>query len=172
MSSPRGVKILEGLAEQLHRMGYAQAISTTGQKVCIRWLGRGADGRDTARIDLTAATWATANLNVLVALNPATDANNTAALKTQSHAQGLFLDGSVNVSVYMETPADYTSAHAQFVQEIMHILRGQLGAPVIMNLTANGTKPTLNGVDGAVADVVGTQVKEFLPYGMTYSGGI
>lgn len=178
MSSPRVTKIFEGLAEQLHRTGYSQALDKFGGRPCIRALGRvvnpgGAeDGHDAVVLDLDSATWASANRRAIIVSEPATDSNNTLALKTQSHAYGQFLDGSVAFKVYMESPANFTAAHAQFYTEILHILRGQLGAPVDLYLTANGTEPTVNGFNGAVATAAATEAKYYLPYGMTYPGGV
>jgi hypothetical protein len=123
-------------------------------------------------IDLTSATWASGNLYVIVKAMPATDANDTAAFKTQSHASGYFLDGSVSFQVYMEIPANWTGDHAKFQREMLQVLRGQLGAPVELWLTANGTQPTINGVAGAVADVVGTNAGDYQPYFFAVAGGI
>lgn len=168
MSSPRIQKIYQGLTESLRKLGpYASAFKTG-----IKWQGRDANGKDAVVIDLTATAWATANLRVLVVAEPASDANNTAALKTQSHAAGHFLDGSVSFDVYMETPADYTGEHAKFHREILHVLRGQLGAPVHLLLTANAVKPTVNGVDGAGATAATTDAGTYQPYFFAVAGGI
>lgn len=178
MSSPRVTKIFEGLAEQLHRTGYSQALDKFGGRPCIRAIGRvdttnaTEAGHDACVIDLTAAVWATANLRAILVSEPATDSNNTAAFKTQSHAFGQFLDGSVSFKMYMESPANFTSAHAQFYTEMLHILRGQLGAPVDLFLTANGTEPTVQGFNGASATATAVEAKYYLPYGLTYPGGV
>lgn len=176
MSSPRVSKIFEGLAEQLRRQGYANAMNKDGTKPSIRWLGRDANGHDAALIDLTSASWLTANLRAILVAIPASDSNNTAALKTQSHAAGHNLDGSVKFELYMECHANtntgQASAHARFQREMLHILRGQLGAPLSLKLTNNGTEPTVNGVNGAVATAATTDAGDYLPYGMTYPGGI
>jgi hypothetical protein len=178
MSSPRVTKIFEGLAGQLQRMGYKTALDKFGGKPCIRWIGRVDDsaaadaGHDAVVLDLTSATWATANLRAILVASPATDQNDTAALKTQSHAAGHYLDGSVSFKMYMESPANYTSAHAQFFAEMLHVLRGQLGAPVDLWLTANGTQPTVEGVNGAGSTAAATEAKFYLPYGMSYPGGV
>lgn len=176
MSSPRVTKIFEGLAEQLHRQGYKDAIAKNGTRPVIRWLGRDAAGRDAVLIDLTAATWSTANLRAILVAKPASDSNDTAGFKTQSHAAGHTLDGSVSFELYMEchanTNAGQASAHARFQREMLHILRGQLGAPIELLLTNNGTEPTVDGVNGAVATAAATDAGAFLPYGMTYPGGV
>ena len=77
MSSPRVQKIFQGFTNSLRLLGpYPQAFLTG-----IIWQGR--DGstvpRDAVLIDLTAQAWATGNMRVIVAANPAQDSNNTLA---------------------------------------------------------------------------------------------
>jgi len=168
MSSPRVQKIYQGLTEQLRKLGpYANAF-----KSGIVAQGRDSTGRDAVVIDLTDSTWATANLRAIVAANPASDVNNTAALKTQSHASGYFIDGSVSFEVRMETPASWTGDHARFQRELLHALRGQLGAPMQLLLTANATEPTLNGINGAVATAATTDAGTYQPYFFALPGGV
>lgn len=168
MSSPRVQKIYQGLTEQLRKLGpYPNAFKTGTVAV-----GRDSTGRDAVVIDLTSPTWSTANLRVIIAANPASDAGNTAAFKTQSHASGTFIDGSVSFEVRMETPANHTGSHARFTREIMHALRGQLGAPMQLLLTANGTEPTLNGINGAGSTAATTDAGTYQPYFFALPGGV
>lgn len=168
MSSPRVQKIWQGLTEQLRKLGpYPNAF-----KSGIIAQGRDAAGRDAVLIDLTGSSWATGNLRVIVAANPASDVNNTAALKTQSHAAGHYMDGSVSFDVYMETPATWTGSHARFQREMLHALRGQLGAPVTLLLTANGDEPTLDGLNGAAATETTTDAGTYQPYFFALPGGV
>jgi hypothetical protein len=173
MSSQRVQKIYQGLTEQLRKLGpYAGAF-----KYGIVAQGRDALGRDAVVIDVTSQTqatptWASGNLRVLIAANPATDANNTAAFKTQSHAQGYYIDGSVGFDVTMETPASWTGAHARFHREVQQALAGQLGAPLHLLLTANATEPTLNGLNGAVATAATTDAGQYQPYFFALPGGV
>jgi hypothetical protein len=168
MSSPRVQKIYQGLTEQLRKLGpYPNAFKTGTIAV-----GRDSTGRDAVVIDLTGPSWLTANLRVIIAANPASDANNTAAFKTQSHASGYFIDGSVSFEVRMETPANHTGTLARFQREVLHALRGQLGAPLQLLLTANGTEPTLNGVNGAVATAATTDAGTYQPYFFALPGGV
>lgn len=176
MSSPRVQKIWQGLTEQLRKLGpYPNAFagfggsSTHGSIVAQ---GRDVNGRDAVVIDVDSATWATANRRIIVAANPASDVNNTAALKTQSHASGTFIDGSVSFDLYMETPANYTGLHAQFYRNVLQALKGQLGAPVHILLTANGTEPTLNGINGAGATAATTDAGTDQPYFFALPGGV
>lgn len=172
MSAVRVTKIFEGLAEQFRRQGYPQAFDIHGTRPCIKWIGRAADGRDAVVIDLTSAVWAAGNLRCVIAANPASDLNHTDALKTQSHASGYFIDGSVSFDVFVESPLSWVGEQSRFLIEAIHILRGQLGAPITLHVTAAGTEPTLAGVNGETVDVTGVDGGVFLPYGMTYPGGI
>lgn len=155
MSSLRVQKIFEGMPEQLKRLGGY----TYDTKQVIRWAGRVTAGphagKDAMLLDIDSATWAASNRRCIVVAHPASDLNNTAALKTQSHAAGHYIDGSVRFSVYSETPASWTDAQAAFMRKVMHHLLGQLGAPTELVWEANGTEPELQGVNGAGADSAG-----------------
>lgn len=174
MSSPRITKLWEGLAEQLRRQGYAGTISKQGIPTCLTWLGRStADGKDAAVLDLDAGAWATGHRRAILVATPAgTKPQDFAAFHTQSHAAGHQLDGSVSLTVYMEAPASQTAAHAKFERELLHILRGQLGAPVSLQMCANGTEPTVDGINGASASASYTDAGDYLPWGMAIPGGI
>lgn len=168
MSSQRVQKIYQGLTEQLRKLGpYPNAF-----KSGIVAQGRDAAGRDCVLIDLTGSSWATANLRAIVAANPASDAGATAALRTQSHASGHFIDGSVSFDVYMEEPASWTGEHARFQRELMHALRGQLGAPMSLKLTANGDEPTLDGLNGETSTETTTDAGTYQPYFFAVPGGV
>ena len=168
MSSVRVQKIYQGLTESLRKLGpYPDAFKTG-----IKWQGRDANGKDAVLIDLTATVWATDNLRVIVIADPASDSNNTAAFKTQSHASGYFLDGSVSFEVYLETPATWINDLAKFQREMLHVLRGQLGAPIQLFLSDNGVEPTKNGVNGAVADAVFSDAGTYEPYFFSLAGGV
>lgn len=142
----------------------------------IRWQGRvtaGADaGKEACLIDLTSATWADGNLRAIIVADPASDLNNTAAMKTQSHASGMFIDGSVKFRVYVETPEDHVGGQARFVRILMHHIVGQLGAPCELFMGTNDVEPTRNGVNDAGADSASATAGVYLPWGMSYPGGI
>ena len=168
MSSPRIQKVYQGLTESLRKLGpYANAFKTS-----IKWQGHDAFGKDAVLIDCTATAWAAGNLRVIIVADPATDANDTAALHTQSHASGHFLDGSVSFRVYMETPALHTNELAKFQREILHVLRGQLGAPMQLLLTANTVEPTVAGVNGELLTEATIDAGTYQPYFFALSGGI
>jgi hypothetical protein len=167
MSSPRIQKIYQGMTESLRKLGpYASAFKTG-----IRWMGRDAAGKDAVLIDLTDSVWGAGNLRVIVVADEAGH-DLPAALHTQSHASGHFLDGSVSFRVYMEEPATWTDEHAKFQREMLHVLRGQLGAPIQLLLTANAVEPTVAGVAGEVATAATTDAGTYQPYFFALAGGI
>lgn len=170
MSSARVQKIFAAMPDQLRRLGPYSSPADFSQ--AIRWQGRDAQGRDACVIDMDAAAWADNNRRVIIVAVPASDKSNTAAMKTQSHAAGHSLDGSVSFLVYAETPEDHTGAQARWMRLVMHHLVGQLGAPAQLLLTANDTEPTVNGVNGAGSTASTTDAGQYLPWGMSYPGGI
>ena len=168
MSAIRVQKIFEAMAGQLKQLG---GYSEASQDALI-WQGQDAAGKDSVVIDFDGSSWSTANRRVIVVAQPASDANNTSQLKTQSHALGTFIDGSVWFKVYSETPANWTGDHAAFLRKVQQHLLGQLGAPMQLVLTANGTEPTVDGVNGESATATSTAAEKMLPYGLTYPGGV
>ncbi|CAB5220617.1 hypothetical protein UFOVP244_13 [uncultured Caudovirales phage] len=177
MSSPRVIKILEGIAGQLQTLGYAGAVAKNGTTPCIRWLGRDASGKDAALIDLDGDTWTSGARRAIVTATPAgTKPTDFAAFHTQSHAAGQFADGSVSLTLYVEAPAadaaGQASAQAAFHRDVLHVLRGQLGAPVTLQVCARGSEPKVNGVNGSSTDAAWTDAGTALPGGKAVAGGI
>lgn len=140
MSSPRVQKIFQGMTESLRKLGPYESAFKTG----IKWQGIDTAGEDAVVIDVDSPTWGTGNRRVIITASVA-GSTMPAAMRTQSHAAGHFLDGSVSFVVRVETPASFTNAHNKFMLEILHVLRGQLGAPMELLLTANGVEPRLPG---------------------------
>lgn len=174
MSSPRVQKIFEGMPDQLKRLGgYTFKLADA-----IVWQGRATAGthagKDACVLDLTSATWADGNLRAIIVATPASDKGNTAAMKTQSHASGHFLDGSVKLAVYMETPEAWTDAQANFSRLLQQHIVGQLACPCEFFFGTNDVEPTVQGVNSAGADSAGlTSAGTLLPYGgVAYPGGI
>ena len=177
MSSPRAQKIFEAMPDHLRKLGKYDI----NFREAMRWQGRISDantdglaGLDAAVIDMDSVlgSWSSGDRRVLVVAEPARDKNNTAALKTQSHAQGFFLDGSVRFHIYMETPATWVNDLAEFQRHVIHHLRGQMSAPVKLWLSDNGDEPTIQGLADASASETFTEAEWMLPYGMTYPGGV
>ena len=98
------------------------------------------------------------------------------SMRTQSHAKGQFIEGPglvelVLEAVDMSAPSAGQLAQEKFAADIVHIIRGQNSATVRLFKTAPGVLPTLNGVNGAGADVKGAQVGVLLPYGRAVAVG-
>jgi hypothetical protein len=169
MSSPRVQKIFEAMPDQLKRLGqYSFDISNV-----IKWQGRDSLGRDAVLIDIDSTTWADNNRRVIIVAVEASDKNNQAGFKTQSHSQGQSMASSVSFLVYAETPEDHTGAQAHFLRLVQQMLVGQLGAPMELLLTANDTEPTVDGVNGANTTASTTSAGRIVPYGsVAYPGGI
>jgi hypothetical protein len=172
MSSIRVQKIFDALQENLRRSGY-DTVTKDGLSSKVVWQGR--DGaspieHDAVVIDVTNAAWAAANLRAILVAIEAGDGYPIAAF-TQSHASGEIIQGGVKFRMYIETPANFTGAHKIFMDKLLLILVGQMGAPVDMYLSANTVEPTVTGVNGAVA-TVGTFAASYLPWGMATMSGV
>lgn len=166
MSAPRMSKFLKQLEENLYNLGAGKA-----QR---KWFGDDSNGYAAALYNFTDSSAPTTTDKAFVIrmkTNEVAGLTWPNGMRTQSHAAGQYLDGNALVEVYFESPASFTSAHAKFVQEVIHVLRGQNGAVCRVSFTAAATLPTLNGVDGASSDVLGTELAVFLPYGRTIAGG-
>lgn len=155
-----------------------EGMKNLGNPAALKKLfGTTADGRPAIVLNLSKASgaWASLDLKVIVVATPA-GFGDLAAFKTQSHASGEFIDGSYSFEVWMEgqdlsgAPSTAKQALAKFESDIVHVLRGQNGAPVNVMLT-QGAEPTVNGVDGAVASV-GALWARLMPYGRSFAGGV
>ena len=93
-------------------------------------------------------------------------------MKTQSHASGNFIDGSVKLHLWVETATAVSDAQSAFQRTVIHHIRGQLGAICQLHFSADGTKPQIKGVDGATSSASFTAAETMLPYGMVYPGGV
>lgn len=171
MSSPRVVKILSSIEENLKNLG-----NNKPKQVVF---GTAQSKYQAVTIDLSkaaGAAWATGDLRAIIVAIPG-GSEISDAMRTQSHALGQFIDGSVSLQLWMESlnttaaPTTAEKAYVKFQQDLIHTLRGQFGAPVELFLTAEGTQPTVDGLNGAVANV-GASVAFLAPYGRNYVGGI
>ena len=171
MNSQRVQKLFQAMPDQIKRLGgYSFDINSV-----IRWQGRvtaGAHaGKDAMILDIDSATWADNNRRVIIVAEPAADLNNTAAMKTQSHAAGMYIDGPVRLKVYCETPEAWTDAQAKFQRLVQHHIVGQLSCPMELYFGTNDVKPEIQGVEGAVADSAGlASAGWYLPWGMATMG--
>jgi hypothetical protein len=181
MSSARVQKMFEGMPEAIKRLGGYTYGSPYDLKSVIRWQGRVTSGPnaglDAMVLDIDSAAWADNNRRAILVADPASDLNKTAAMKTQSHAAGTSLDGSVRLRLYLETPEDYTGAQHRFQRIVLQHLLGQLGAPVEIFYGTNDVEPRLEGVNGASAGNEAAcsfaSAGVYLPYGgVNYPGGV
>ena len=174
--SLRTGKIFQAAPDQIKRLAGYSYDSTAVLKYNSLVTSANTDGlagSQGAVIDATSSTWASGNLRVLLVANAASDANQTLAMKTQSHAFGQYLEGSASFSLYCEAPT-VGSAQDYFERTAMFHLQGQLGAPVTLYFCANGTEPTIKGLNGAGATATFTAAGTFVPYGggVGYTGGV
>lgn len=171
MSSPRVSRMLSACTDQLKRL----LSGSFDIYQVVRWQGLVAAGplagNDAILIDLTSATWATGNSRAILVAIPASDLQNQAGFKTQSHSAGQFIDGSVRLNLYVETPASWTGTQAMFERTIQHHFVGQLGAPVELFFSGNTVEPTLQGVNGAGSSATYTSAGVYLPYGSVLAPG-
>ncbi len=174
MSTPRNQRMFEAMPDQLRKLGgyavdFAKALKAGG---VVSATGSAFDGFDAAVIDLSNSVWATGNLRFIVIAEPAADINQTASMKTQSHAYGQFLDGSSRFHVMVEAPATHIDDLARFQRLVQQHILGQLGAPMKLWFSANGVEPAVAGFNGAVATTADQESDWLIPYGMTYPGGV
>jgi hypothetical protein len=177
MSSPRVQRIFEALPSQIKNVG-GHTFDINGVTV---WRGLVAStapqaGKDAVVIDIDSATWADNNRRIILIAEPYADKNNVSAFKTQSHAAGQFIDGSVSFKLYYEASESPTGAQEKFFRQVLHCLVGQLAAPVEIFIGTNDVQPRVEGVDGASGanETACSFVSagKYLPYGMAVAGGV
>jgi hypothetical protein len=174
MSAIRVQKIFDSMLENLRRFEYT-TITSDGRSEVTVWQGQDLASpisHDAVVWDLTSlgGTWTTGDLYAVLVAIEAGDGLPIAAF-TQSHASGQIIQGGVKFQLWMETPASFTGAQKVFMDQLMQVIRGQMGAQVDLYLSANTVQPTVTGVNGAVA-TVGTFAASYLPWGMAVVGGI
>ena len=180
MSSQRVQRIFEAVPARLRELG-AYDINF---KEAVRWAGRvsattdGFKDYDAVVIDLSSQTWATLNKRIIIVAEPAMDYTQSAQFRTQSHTAGQYIDGSVKLHVFAESPIELFGANAankEFAKFLMNVqthLVGQMGAPMQLHIVDAGIEPQLDGVNGASSTTAFEDMGWILPYGMTYPGGI
>jgi hypothetical protein len=176
MSSPRIVKIFDMLKENFQNLGYstpAKNVQGTSSDANFK------NGCQAVLMDMDAGAWVSGNRRFIVLAEPCGFGEH-AAVKTQSHASGTFIDGSVKlVLVFEAQPVISHASNAtvlawqKFYTDILHIIRGQYSAPVDVYFCNNTEEPLVAGLDSAVASSTHlTKMATLLPYGRTYVGGI
>jgi hypothetical protein len=176
MSSPRVVKMFEILKENFHNLGYPFPVKNIQGTSTDAAFENGCQG---LVMDFDSSTWVTGNRR-FVLLAESAGYNFHDAVKTQSHASGTFIDGSSKMILVLEAQAGLSNAstaaelaYGKFQADVLHILRGQLSAPVDVYFCNNTDKPEVEGIDSSTgSSTFLTKLATLLPYGRTYVGGI
>lgn len=164
MAHARELRLLQALVDtQLKAFGWKDPKAL--------FVGQDGAGYAALYVNFTDATYSTNDVAALVRLIPAGD-GLPASMFTLSHSGNTPIHGSVHAMVAVEAPAALMGDHAKFVQDLVHCLRGQLGSPVELKLTANGVLPALNGVNGAVADSLPADSMALSPSRTAVVGGV
>jgi hypothetical protein len=176
MTAPHYSKILASVEENMYNLGYSG-------KAKRKWFGDVVPAGGTKPV-------AASLMNFTDNANSAGDKVFVARLRydevaglqwpdsmtTRSHATGYFAQGNAFAELYFEAP-DFTTlaaakGHLKFIEDVLHIYRGQFGTRVRVLFCPNGTKLEVNGVDGAVADSANmTEMGVYLPYGRIAAAG-
>lgn len=177
MSSPRFAKYFKQLEEGLRNLGYASAKAklqtddTTGNM--IGWM------------DFSNTSTTSGDQQFFIRMLPWEVAGITlpAAMRTQLHAAGQYAEGPAMVEVIMQATDDAAisaaeAAQHKFRMDVLHLLRGQLGATVRLKLDPHGTNPGANLISSgalvataATWDSEGTLIGTMLPYGRAVGPG-
>ena len=169
MSTPRNTKYFEGMVDQINKLGpYLSPLQST-----ITWKGRVDASNTDGFAGMDAAVFNFGSNNIFIAIAEPAGHILPLAMQTQSHAYGMFVDGSSRFHVFMETPALWTDANARFQRVVQQHILGQLAAPFKLWLCDHGTTVAVKGVAGAGATTASMAATEWLiPYGQVYAGGV
>jgi hypothetical protein len=164
MAHAREIRLLQGLVDtQLKSFGWKDPKAL--------FVGQDGEGYASLFVNFTDATYSTNDVAVLVRLIPAGD-GLPASMFTLSHSGNAPIHGSVHALVAVEAPAAPMGDHAKFIQDVVHCLRGQLGSPVELKLTANGVLPAFKGINGAGADSLPADSMALAPSRTAVVGGV
>lgn len=185
MTAPLYNKILRSTEENLYNLGY-------GERSQREWYGDVTIGTKPVAAALmnfsNVAVPAAGDKAFVARLRYDEVAGNQwpDAMTTRSHAQGYFAQGNAFAELFFEAP-DYTASgvfsgtpatataaaeRAKWIEDVIHIYRGQFGARVRVYMCPAGTALAVNGVDGETADATGMkEVATLLPYGRIAAAG-
>lgn len=177
MTAPRFGKYFKQLEEGLRNLGYASAKaklqSADTNDDLIGWM------------DFTTATTTSGDQQFFIRMKAWEVAGMPwpNSMKTQLHSAGQYAEGSVLVELVLQTTDDAAisageAAHHKFRADIIHILRGQLGAMVRVKLVDHGTNPGAALISSgalvataATWDSAGVNLGVLLPYGRVAAPG-
>lgn len=164
MAHARELKLLQALVDtQLKSLGWKDPKAL--------FVGQDGEGYVSMFVNFSAAGHASNDVAAFVRLIPAGD-GLPASMFTLSHAGNTPIHGSVHAMVAVEASAGLMDAHAKFAQDLIHCLRGQLGSPVEVKVTANGVLPELKGINGAAADSLPADSMALAPSRTAVVGGV
>lgn len=174
MTAPHYSKILASVEENMYNLGYSG-------KAKRKWFGD---------VAVSGKQIPSALLNFTDNANSAGDKVVVARIRydevagiqwpdsmtTRSHASGYFAQGNGFAELFFEAPDFTTLAGAKdqlkFIEDVLHIYRGQFGTRVRVFFCPAGTKLAVAGVDGEVADAAGmVEMGIYLPYGRVAAAG-
>lgn len=177
MSAPRFGKLFKQLEENLKNLGYAsakaklQSVDSNGDLIGWMDFSSATSTSGDQQFFIRMKAWEVAGL-------PWPD-----AMKTQLHAAGQYAEGPALVELIVQATDDAAisaseAAQHKFRADILHILRGQLGAMVRLKLDAHATNPGAALISsGALVTTASTWTSEgtdcgvLLPYGRVAAPG-
>jgi hypothetical protein len=163
-------KLFQSVEENLHNLGYSG-------KAKAKWFGDvAASVRDNevpvaaCQMNFTDATNSAGDklFSVIFRNDKVAGISWPKAMTTQLHAYDQFAQAGGYVELYMEMPV---VGNMKFLQDVVHIFRGQFGVRVHLFLSAIADVPVVEGVNGAVADAAFTDAGVLLPYGRIAAAG-
>lgn len=177
MTAPHYSKILASVEENMYNLGY-------GGKAKRKWFGDVIPSGSTkpvaaALLNFTANAPAVSADKVVVArlrYDEVAGLQWPASMTTKSHASGYFAQGNAFAELFFEAP-DFTTLadakeHLKFIEDVLHIYRGQFGTRVRVFMCPHGTALEVEDVDGAAADSAGMlEMGVYLPYGRIAAAG-
>lgn len=169
MAHARELRLLQALVDtQLKSLGWKDPKALS--------VGQDGEGYASLYVNFSDASLSSGDLAIQVRLIPAGD-GLPASMFTLSHAGNAPIHGSVHALLCVEAVADPMGAQAKLVQDAIHCLRGQLGAPVEVKVgnsggSAVGDLPALKGVNGAAADDLPAGSMALAPSRTAVVGGV
>jgi len=177
MGSPRLSKYFKMLEEGLYNLGYARPKA--------RLLSEDSNGDIIGWMDFSSAISASGDQQFFVRFKPWEIQGLVFPInmRTQLHAAGEYAVGPALVEIVLQSTDDVAislveAAHHKFRADILHILRGQLGASTKLKLVVAGINPgaalIASGVlvtTAATWDATGVDIGVLMPYGRGVAGG-
>jgi hypothetical protein len=177
MAAPRIAKYFKQLEEGLYNLGYArakaklQSVDSEGNLIGYMNFSSASSTSGDQQFFIRMKAWEVAGLTW------------PESMRTQLHAAGQYAEGPVLVELVLQASddaaiSDAEAAHHKFRADVLHLLRGQLGAMVRVKLDPHATNPgTALIASGALVATASTWASEgkdlgvMLPYGRVVAPG-